>query len=108
MPGYDGTGPRGRGPMTGRGEGYCVVEMSDDAVQPEAGLGGQAGAPVTPQSGSAASVPAAVLDEIARVRCALAELQRRLCALESSVRRADGLMRAGRSGPDTSSAGGDL
>lgn len=24
MPGFDGTGPWGRGPMTGRGTGYCV------------------------------------------------------------------------------------
>ncbi|QQY79854.1 hypothetical protein EDD65_10792 [Keratinibaculum paraultunense] len=23
MPGFDGTGPRGMGPMTGRGMGYC-------------------------------------------------------------------------------------
>ena len=25
MPGYDGTGPRGQGPMTGGGRGYCVT-----------------------------------------------------------------------------------
>ena len=25
MPGYDGTGPRGMGPMTGGGRGYCAV-----------------------------------------------------------------------------------
>jgi len=25
MPGFDGTGPRGQGPMTGGGRGYCVV-----------------------------------------------------------------------------------
>ena len=23
MPGFDGTGPQGRGPLTGRGRGYC-------------------------------------------------------------------------------------
>ena len=27
MPRFDGTGPRGGGPMTGRGEGYCVLEL---------------------------------------------------------------------------------
>jgi hypothetical protein len=27
MPGFDGTGPRGLGPMTGRGEGYCAVVL---------------------------------------------------------------------------------
>ncbi|MDD4924372.1 MAG: DUF5320 domain-containing protein [Dehalococcoidales bacterium] len=25
MPGFDGTGPRGMGPMTGGGRGFCVV-----------------------------------------------------------------------------------
>ncbi len=25
MPGFDGTGPAGRGPMTGGGRGYCAV-----------------------------------------------------------------------------------
>ena len=28
MPGFDGTGPRGTGPMTGRGRGYCVIPLS--------------------------------------------------------------------------------
>lgn len=28
MPGFDGTGPRGMGPMTGRGRGYCAVPLS--------------------------------------------------------------------------------
>lgn len=27
MPGLDGTGPFGLGPMTGRGMGYCVMRM---------------------------------------------------------------------------------
>lgn len=27
MPGFDGTGPRGRGPMTGGGRGYCAVQL---------------------------------------------------------------------------------
>ena len=28
MPGFDGTGPRGMGPMTGGGRGYCAVPLS--------------------------------------------------------------------------------
>ena len=28
MPGFDGTGPRGMGPFTGRGMGYCAVPVS--------------------------------------------------------------------------------
>jgi hypothetical protein len=27
MPGHDGTGPLGEGPMTGKGRGYCVMEL---------------------------------------------------------------------------------
>jgi hypothetical protein len=29
MPGFDGTGPRGLGPFTGRGEGYCAVVLPE-------------------------------------------------------------------------------
>jgi len=29
MPGFDGTGPEGRGPLTGRGFGYCVMPTKD-------------------------------------------------------------------------------
>jgi len=32
MPGYDGTGPRGMGPMTGGGRGYCAVPAGTDGV----------------------------------------------------------------------------
>jgi hypothetical protein len=28
MPNHDGTGPDGKGPMTGWGRGYCVVPIS--------------------------------------------------------------------------------
>lgn len=28
MPNFNGTGPRGRGPFTGRGMGYCVLPIS--------------------------------------------------------------------------------
>jgi hypothetical protein len=28
MPGFDGTGPRGLGPITGGGRGFCVVPIS--------------------------------------------------------------------------------
>lgn len=28
MPNYDGTGPKGEGPMTGCGQGYCILPIS--------------------------------------------------------------------------------
>lgn len=37
MPGLDRTGPRGEGPMTGRGLGYCaekVQDLKDKTQQP--------------------------------------------------------------------------
>lgn len=32
MPNYDRTGPQGRGPMTGRGKGYCTVPKKNPKV----------------------------------------------------------------------------
>lgn len=46
MPGFDGTGPRGRGPMTGRGMGYCVFRQSPDKPDQIEGLAGLQGMPV--------------------------------------------------------------
>ncbi len=33
MPGFDGTGPRGQGPFTGRGRGYCITELDSSNTQ---------------------------------------------------------------------------
>ena len=43
MPGFDGTGPRGLGPMTGRGRGLCVLKLPAEPGSPIAGLAGRAG-----------------------------------------------------------------
>jgi uncharacterized protein DUF5320 len=47
MPRFDGTGPLGQGPMTGRGEGYCVLVLSSTAEEkvPD-GYAGVQGMPV--------------------------------------------------------------
>lgn len=34
MPRFDGTGPRGRGPMTGGGMGYCVLPVGRNYTAP--------------------------------------------------------------------------
>lgn len=46
MPGFDGTGPRGNGPMTGRGLGYCVLRESGETPGRMQGLAGIDGVPV--------------------------------------------------------------
>jgi len=33
MPGYNGKGPEGKGPMTGRGSGYCSVPREQESVE---------------------------------------------------------------------------
>ncbi len=45
MPGFDGTGPRGQGPMTGRGAGYCALVLPGPGQSPY-GYAGQQGTPV--------------------------------------------------------------
>jgi len=38
MPGIDGTGPKGSGPMTGRGMGYCGRDNRDRFYHPASGF----------------------------------------------------------------------
>ena len=46
MPGFDGTGPLGQGPMTGRGRGFCVLQESKDRPGQANGLAGLKGTPI--------------------------------------------------------------
>ena len=60
MPRFDGTGPLGKGPLTGRGGGYCVLTVSDNSDPADvAGLSGRAvGVPGkhTDESGKGVSI----------------------------------------------------
>ena len=46
MPGFDGTGPQGRGPMTGRARGYCVLREANEESNHIQGFAGVQGTPV--------------------------------------------------------------
>jgi len=46
MPGHDGTGPKGLGPMTGKGGGYCLLKIPRIPDEPETGFVGLSGKPV--------------------------------------------------------------
>jgi len=46
MPGFDGTGPLGQGPMTGRGQGFCLLKESKNKPSQVKGLAGIQGLPV--------------------------------------------------------------
>jgi hypothetical protein len=90
MPGYDGTGPRGRGPMTGKGDGYCVLEIPEDPCQLRTGLVGLSGRPVTLPPTWAGSDVMLSSAQLARIECALFCMKRCLQGLEVAVRRTGG------------------
>jgi hypothetical protein len=46
MPGFDGTGPMGQGPLSGRGGGFCVLKRSKENPYQIQGLAGINGTPV--------------------------------------------------------------
>ena len=46
MPGFDGTGPLGQGPMTGRGQGFCVLTTSEENPSQVEGFAGLQAVPV--------------------------------------------------------------
>ncbi len=46
MPGFDGTGPLGQGPMTGRGQGFCVLKESQSNPDQIVGFAGIDGKPI--------------------------------------------------------------
>jgi hypothetical protein len=46
MPGFDGTGPQGKGPMTGRARGYCVLRNANGESTHVQGFVGVQGMPV--------------------------------------------------------------
>ena len=47
MPGFDGTGPLGQGPMTGRGQGFCVLTNSKANPGQVKGIAGLQGVPIS-------------------------------------------------------------
>lgn len=53
MPQFDGTGPRGEGMFTGRGEGYCVLRLPEaSSGEPAVGYAGIQSQPVQFAPGS--------------------------------------------------------
>jgi len=52
MPGFDGTGPLGQGPMTGRGLGFCVLTTSTENPDQVKGFVGLQNVPVGQISGN--------------------------------------------------------
>ena len=47
MPGFDGTGPSGQGPLTGQGRGFCVLKTSDENPGQVKGVTGLQSVPIS-------------------------------------------------------------
>lgn len=85
VPGFDGTGPYGRGPFSGKGSGYCILQF-DDAPNPA--IHGFAG-----RQARAVPVPASELAHLRLRACQIEDTLRALCegiaALEAQAAQAN-------------------
>lgn len=78
MPGYDGTGPAGRGPMTGRGDGFCLLKLPSIPDEPLIGFAGGFGYPVRLSSGASGTDLASLGRRLQDLEAGLRDLRRRL------------------------------
>lgn len=86
LPGYDGTGPAGRGPMTGRGEGFCLLKLPSIPDEPLIGFAGGSGYPVRLSSGASGTDLASLGRRLQSLEAGLRDIRRRLGALERNGR----------------------
>ena len=84
MPRFDGTGPRGSGPITGGGRGYCVLKVPSTPNEPMTGLAGLPGRPVAFFPGRSEMHPSFLMAEVRRIRMALEGIRRHVGTLETS------------------------
>jgi len=80
MPGFDGTGPRGKGPMTGKAQGYCLLNIPDDAAEAKTGFAGLQGKPIGQDPMPADFV--LLRNQLWGMQATLAEMKSRLAELE--------------------------
>ena len=82
MPGFDGTGPRGKGPMTGKAQGYCLLKIPDDAGEAKSGFAGLAGKPIAMSYDHHLTDSLSLQSRLREMQVALAEMKFRLAELE--------------------------
>lgn len=87
MPDFDGTGPRGLGPMSGKGRGYCMLKISQLPDEPHTGFAGLAGKPLTLYPGSPSADIASLKFRVQCLQLMLRDIQRRIEVLEDVRRR---------------------
>ena len=84
MPGFDGTGPAGLGPMSGRGRGFCALKLPASPTENAAGYAGRSGWPVVIQARELSVELAALRLQAQRVEEALDAFRRRIRLLEGA------------------------
>jgi hypothetical protein len=83
MPGYDGTGPRGRGPMTGRGGGFCILRISEASGEPVTGFAGISGRPVSASADKPRPDLMFLRTKVRHMEKRLGDIRRRVDALDT-------------------------
>ena len=86
MPRLDGTGPKGLGPMTGRGSGFCVVKLPNGPEEPITGLAGRACQPVGRTPGEDAEL-VHLRRQAWQIETVLGVIRRRIERLQAGRRR---------------------
>ena len=84
MPGYDGTGPKGLGPMTGGGRGFCLLKFPGAPNESLTGFVGQSGHPVRLRFHGIGADLESLQARIWNVETAIRCIQRRVGALEAT------------------------
>jgi len=81
MPGYDGTGPNGQGPMTGRGGGFCLLKLSGPPDEPLSGFAGRSGVTMRIWPAGLGTDLVSLRLRAQRLEVELRDLRRRIMAL---------------------------
>ena len=81
MPGLDGKGPRGAGPMTGRCQGVCMLKIPRVSSEPVTGYAGRSGSPVHISREGARREILSLRERIGQIEAKIEEIEK---ALESA------------------------
>jgi len=81
MPGRDGTGPKGRGPMTGRAGGYCMLKLPGSSDEPICGFAGHSGYAVKLSPDDVPRDLASLRQRAQSLEVGLRDMRRRIAAL---------------------------
>lgn len=87
MPGFDGTGPRGLGSMTGGGGGFCILKVPRTSAEPLTGFAGLAGRQVGGFDPESQTHLAPLQTQARCIEMNITNLKRRITALEEFGKR---------------------